>query len=532
MEGGVPLDRASLERERDAALERPDAPTLQIVEGRPTIVCKAGEIARMVDQADATVAGLCFRSNGLVRLSRDADLAPRTGVRIAEGDLTAVPVTPEWLMLALARHANFVRHDGRSRRHVPIDPPLPLARALLAQADRSAAPVLVGIGQHPTLRADGSPVMEPGYDSASGLYLDFEPDAFPPLAAEPIRRDAETALALLLDVLREFPFAKPEHRSVALALLLTAVVRATLPTAPIFGISAFAPGSGKTYLAAIVGLLQTGRDPAMLSLPVNDENEARKRFFAALQRKPPAIVLDNIVAPLRSEALCTITTVSVWTERLLGASRDVAVSTNTLVIATGNHLTPVGDLVRRSLLCRLDPGVERPEEREFSRDLRVHVLQHRPQLVIAALTVLRAYLLAGSPRPQGIKPLASFERWDHLVRGALLWLGEPDPVATREELRENDPVRERRANLLAAWHEHFGSRQVTASDVVFAANSGAARLQNALVPFAEERGELSTKRLGYSLRGLLGVVTDGLRLSRASRTTEGQAFSIEVCDDS
>jgi hypothetical protein len=232
---------------------------------------------------------------------------------------------------------------------------------------------------------------------------------------------------------------------------------------------------------------------------------------------------------LGSESLCTFLTTSVWRERFLGVSRDHAVPTNTVVVVTGNNLALVGDLTRRFLLCRIDPGVERPEEREFTRDLRAHVLRHRPRLVTAALTIMRGYVAAGRPRPAGTKPLGSFESWDRLVRGAVLWLGLPDPVGTRLELVESDPVRERLTALLSAWHEAFGERRITASDLIFEA-AKVPRLKNALLPLAEERGELSAKKLGYSLRSLTGRIADGLRLVKAGRTEYGQSFTVEVCD--
>jgi hypothetical protein len=51
--------------------------------------------------------------------------------------------------------------------------------------------------------------------------------------------------------------------------------------------------------------------------------------------------------------------------------------------------------------------------------------------------VLRAYHVAG--RPNKPPALGGFNRWSDLVRGALMWLGEADPVETMHEVRAKDP---------------------------------------------------------------------------------------------
>ena len=85
-----------------------------------------------------------------------------------------------------------------------------------------------------------------------------------------------------------------------------------------------------------------------------------------------------------------------------------------------------GDLTRRTLRCRIDAKVEQPENRVFSNDPVEEARKARPALVVAALTILRAYHVAG--RPQKPNPLGSFEAWSDLVRGALMWLGAADRV--------------------------------------------------------------------------------------------------------
>ena len=67
--------------------------------------------------------------------------------------------------------------------------------------------------------------------------------------------------------------------------------------------------------------------------------------------------------------------------------------TNITVFATGNGLTVVGNLTRRTLRSTIDPKMEQPELREFDFDPREWVRERLGELVVAALTVLRAYLV-------------------------------------------------------------------------------------------------------------------------------------------
>ena len=122
------------------------------------------------------------------------------------------------------------------------------------------------------------------------------------------------------------------------------------------------------------------------------------------------ICYDNIEHPFGSPSLCSVLSQREFKDRILGGSSTATVSTESCFLATGNNLTFIGDLTTRTLLCQLDPQVERPEERSFSIDLHKYIPEHRPQLVKAGLTILRAYHVAGKPA-QDIKQFGRFEEW-------------------------------------------------------------------------------------------------------------------------
>jgi hypothetical protein len=211
--------------------------------------------------------------------------------------------------------------------------------------------------------------------------------------------------------------------------------------------------------------------------------------------------------------------------RILGKSESPSVSISALITATGNNLVIAGDLVRRALLCRLDPKVERPELRVFDRNPISFAKANRQDLVADVLTVLRAYYVAG--RPNRPPPLGSFEEWSDLVRGALIWLGCADPVETMSEIREADPVAATIKMVMSAWRETFRREQVTVAQVIKTATEQqrtsdfAGRLEfanealrEALLTAAGRGGVINGRALGNWLSAHQGRIVGGARFEQ------------------
>src|SRR5262249_59701092 len=108
----------------------------------------------------------------------------------------------------------------------------------------------------PTLRPDGSILSAAGYDPATRLIL-MVPPALPHMA--PTRPNAEQALQMLDQLLNEFPFVDAASRAVALSGLITPIVRAAFPVAPMHVCNAHEAGSGKSYLFDIAATISTGQ---------------------------------------------------------------------------------------------------------------------------------------------------------------------------------------------------------------------------------------------------------------------------------
>jgi hypothetical protein len=183
------------------------------------------------------------------------------------------------------------------------------------------------------------------------------------------------------------------------------------------------------------------------------------------------------------------------------------------------------DRARRELLCRLDPKCERPETRVFDRNALALARTDRPRYVAAALTILRAFHVAG--RPSSANRLGSFEDWSDLIRGALLWLGCADPVESMEAIRKADPRRADLANVAAQWRAVIGdAERVTVAEVVKFAGTRA-ELREALFAVAGERGAVNNRRLGKWLAEVSGRIVDGFHFEQCGERKSVALWRLE-----
>ena len=226
------------------------------------------------------------------------------------------------------------------------------------------------------------------------------------------------------------------------ACLLTAVVRPILPQAPAFSFDAPEAGTGKTLLAKCV-LRLCGALPTVTPA-CKEEDELRKRLLAALREGKPGILLDNVRGQFGSAALEAFLTSEHYSDRVLGVSTILALPTNVMFLISGNNFHPTGDLYRRLLTTRIDAQTDAPERRSFEIDPLAYCRDHRQELVAAALTLLRGFVIAGKPRLTPDR-LASFEDWDDLIRQCVLWMAKQgiadlgDPTACIQATKRKSP---------------------------------------------------------------------------------------------
>lgn len=436
------------------------------ISSKPIIQCSPDNLPRQIDAIENIIM------DGGLEIYQMEDRV----VRIVEATYNTAPyvvdVKTKWLLEKFIDHALWMKHNGKELKK--FEPKVNVAEHYLDRQGEWKLPRVTGIVHTPTLRADLTLLDSPGYDQESGLLYIGGTDSYPKIPDAPTRDDAVAALDKLIRPFRAFPFVPDRDRddwtptaeeglkassarSVVLSAMITGVIRASLPTAPMHATDAPEKGSGKSLIADCVSMLLTGRPAAPVSLG-NDETEDEKRLVSVLMAGARMVVIDNVERAVEGAALCTILTQPTWQGRILGKSQMPTLPTNALFMATGNNITFKGDMTRRVLICRIDARSEHPDQRRFSFDPRQEVKAARLDLVMAALTVLRGWVAAGKPVPEDFRPMGSFEAWD-MVRCALIWLGQPDPALTRTLTQAEDPAKTAIAEISEMWLNCFRTEE-------------------------------------------------------------------------
>ncbi|POR42700.1 PriCT-2 domain-containing protein [Methylobacterium sp. V23] len=507
---------------------------------RPTVFVVAGKTPEAADRAEALLleSGVCVYSRAGTLVRPITESVPASKGRMTQVARLSSLCTTSLSDIA-ARKIRFQKYDKREKDWININPPIELLSTLLKREGEWGWPPVSGVITTPTLRPDGSVLSRRGYDPETRLFLALDPSFhLPPLSEHPTKTDALAALLLLEALLSGFPFVTPVDRAVALSGILTAVVRGTLPVAPLHAIRAHSPGTGKSFLVDIASAIATGRLCPVIAAGKTEE-ETEKRLGALLRDGVAVVSIDNVNSELGGDMLCQMTERPLVRVRILGKSEAPEIEVKSTTFATGNNLTLVGDMTRRTVLCTLDAGMERPELRVFDFNPVERVLADRGTYVAAAMTIIRAYRAAGLPSVCG--PIGSYEEWSEAVRAPLIWLGHADPVSSMETAREEDPELSAIRELFTHWQEHLSrSSGYTTNAIIKAAcekRAGtnydygvqefvAPEFRDLLLRQAGDGGAVNSRRLGKWLSRIKGRVVDGHRIEMREDNSNGNRFSL------
>ena len=499
-------------------------------DGKPIYMYGPGDLHDGVTRVEKHLIddGVQFfdRGGSLVRPIVD-DVQALEGRALKSARLT--PVTGPYLLKQMSSSIRIMSYKKVKEEFIKIkiDPPNIVAASLLANAGDWNFPKVAGVSTAPTLRRDGTILWKEGYDPATKLLL-ISPPPMPDFPQNPTKRDASASLDRLDRLLDGFPFVDDASRSVAISGLLTPVARAAISVSPLHVISAPSPGSGKSFLVDLCSAIISGNSAPVMTAGRSEE-ETEKRLGAVFMSGAPILAIDNVNGQLYGDALCQCVERPVVKFRVLGESRMMDIENKTTMFATGNNISLVDDMARRSVLCKLDPNTERPELREFDDDPLDLILDNRGQYIADALTVLRAYKLAG--QPNRLHRLASFGEWSDMVRSAIVWLDREDPLKTMEKVRDAD---NRFANLRSFvstwWLETIGQKR-TAGQLV-EISMAKPDFQIAMKSFCNPRGNMDGVVLGTKLRSVDGRIVDGFKiLSERDNHTKTNVWWLEKVEE-
>jgi putative DNA primase/helicase len=414
---------------------------------------------------------------------------------------------------------------------IPVPPEL--VKAIMAAETMWQFDALEGIIEAPTMTLDGVMIDKPGYNRDLGLFYDPRnvPADMKAIADKPTKADAVAALVELHDLLKEFAFCDHvedgevigQSRSVAVAAILTAIVRRVLSMCPIFLIDAPSASSGKTLLADLIAMIPTGRGAGATTWAGNSE-EQRKLLTSILVAGDLVVNFDNVNAPIGGPEICRVTTAQEsFKDRQLGSTKMLELPTNTMWIFTGINMTVKEDCTTRCVRIMLDAGLENPEQRIFERpDLLAYVSERRGVLLHAALTILKAYIAAGKPlvsiSGKPFKLSGRFNEWSSLIAGALVWLDQPDPMGSQASVIADDPVKEARRTIIEAWADAFGDGWVTAKQLTdedgndFNAEKAAGKVVAAIMTIPD--GGQAPSAISIKLKTFENAIVDGRKIIR------------------
>ena len=477
--------------------------------GKPKLLVSGRHLDDIVTELD----GLLVASNNPPTLFSHAE-----GVSLLDG-ARLQPLDPIGLLDVAEHRIRPVKIGGKESVEKPATVSLDVRRLALRRL-RDELPKIVGLAPAPFMRPDGSVCTNPGYDTATRLYLLDSVGVDVP--DKPNAKQVESAVAVIDELLYDFPLPTPADRAHAFSALITPAIRHLVPLAPLHYVNGNTAGVGKNLLIESLLWVHLGERVRTDPLPT-DEEEMRKQITSLLAEGRRVVLWDE-AHYLIGKQLARLLTSPTWGDRMLGVNITINADNLASCYALGNNGEIVGDLRRRVIRINLSSELEQPSRRSGFRhaDLRAWVAEHRSELLSAVLTLLRAWHCAGRP---GIKsPLGSFEAWADVVGGTLDVAGVDGFLDNVNDVLEDGDYLD--AEFTTHVHdlaELFAGREFTAGQVIEMYRSGTVslgrELPSGIRPFADDAGE----RLGKLYRRYHGrVMPGGVKLVKSKGQTHGR----------
>jgi hypothetical protein len=493
--------------------------------GRVIVRLSGYEFSDIVKNLEEIIRPYAYTQGG--HLVRTTEAHTDGDIQRSADALMLIGASRGWASTRFGQLCDFQKYVAKQGEWRSVAPSAEHINAMLDLGGWTILRPLDAIARAPFLRADGSICDTAGYDPMSRtLYVPSI--EFPPIPEDPTRDDALSALARLREPFNEFPWKEAASESAFISHILSEAGRLAMERCPMYFYDAPMAGTGKSTLQEMAARIVHGTEPALRPW-VADEDELRKSIYACLMAGDRSIWFDNLPdgIKVRSSVLEAFLTSAVWKDRKLGESITTGIANKTVLVASGNNLTPVSALARRSLVVRLDANTEHLRERVFKiENPRQYVMERRATLLVDALTVIKAYI---SARVDSKMPVAlpSFERWSRLARDPLIWLGMQDPVIT--QLNETDDETKNIGPVFEKLTANFGDRTFTAGDM--------ARIVGSL---SDERNELSDAlmqmgcaepnnpvKVGYWLRASKDKIGGGRKLVHDGHSKFGVRWRLQ-----
>jgi putative DNA primase/helicase len=169
----------------------------------------------------------------------------------------------------------------------------------------------------------------------------------------------------------------------------------------------------------------------------------------------------------------------------------------------------------------MDANIENHWKRKFTLNPVEMARTGRGEYVKAILTILKAYHVSGCLT--NFDSFCGYEEWSRLVRGALVWVGLPDPFGSIEAVATEDPEKIDLLLVCNQWGARMGFGNTSIAKVINMACMTDQQESGDVLKYPEfhdilakiagsKDGFINATRLGYWLREHKDVVVSGHKL--------------------
>lgn len=409
------------------------------------------------------------------------------------------------IRLTLSKHLDFIvnrldRYGEPIRRSV--DAPLALVKAI---SDEPGGLVQLHFLAHgPYINFQNKKLVnKTGIDTQTCRYLVQEVEGLENLIPEePTHIDAKNALNTLWNAVREFPWLYNHKEKCQiednmlnhdgnrqdqiinqsfikwLTLLIAQACRLELDTVPIGLITGNCAGLGKSYLANAISMILFGKTANVTVLPEGSnmqarEEETRKRIISMIDGGATLALFDNVSrsagAEFSSAVLEALITSSYFSDRKLGTNSMTGGLHRLQVIVTGNGTNPSEDMAQRTIFVKLESN--EPNRRHNFKpqdgDFLEYCQKNRKSLLAATLCIIKAWLHAGSPKPESAHGIGSFPDFNRIAVACAHWVSGIDPLEGREtDIQQGDTKSQALAALIGVWNKLLGNEFLTCGQIL------------------------------------------------------------------
>ena len=301
----------------------------------------------------------------------------------------------------------------------------------------SAFPTVRRVTSAPLFMPDGSIL------SGAGYVPDLEIYQLPGIEFDPFDKLTD-AVQVLKEPFKDFEFKDEASEANAWAYFFTMLMYPFIEgNVPFFNFTGTTPGTGKGMLCRTLHRIVEGDDPKMLGWEdknnMSFEQNLKRTIVSAILKGAPVYLFDNVTAgsQISSNLLAAIATQGEVDVRVLYKTVEQSVQISSIFTFTGNNISVSDDLKRRTQHIILSTDNPNPQTRKFDIDIESYVLEHRQELLSAALSILKFWHDAKRPLSKQIK--GSFQKWTALIGGIVEFAGFGKFQANEDSSMNLDP---------------------------------------------------------------------------------------------